>query len=1114
MADVDAELASIGVVLVEERVLRRIIKGHRKLRGVGLLVPHEHCYQLPKSELVRFVEADELVVDLANLPERVVVIPADRGRLSSPEGWTAAWREIFHAKIHLAYDERLDSRRLTLSAIRERINRIGQTEFDEIRSVLKQEALLLPPVDDIATYVEFVALYLELRQFAPSAIERTFPALFDTDRVDATIELDLDPVALLAAARPASAPDTPLIIAHAAAEERDTRSAILTDAAKQAAHDAALTARDKGNRSRAAILHFRAGMDVAGRADIEELVARVSEAISPRELPPDASESMRRASENPSDVDAETAKRWVDALCTVAEYAARQSGSVRFSIGARLLYDLQSACVVAEREVKVVDVISWALSLGKRPVVRALPATREVRIAKHVKAAVGKIPTCGVPSTELADALHEMQDRADGNVRAVMRPKIEKALDQVDLHPHSLPERVGEKKLVDELLDRAVSVGRLTIGNLRDSISKNDLKTNDLTLSELKTGDQLLRADDILSHSMDGVYRRGELYLRFLQRLSSVLFGTPIGRLLTLYLLLPFLGSIAVMEGLQHTVGLLIHKLTGDEPEIATRTSKLVCAAVLFLLIHVKPFRRVASWVGLKLWWVVKLLLWDIPIAIWRHPIASRYFASRFHGWLVRPAFLGAIVWLVIPSRFEIPIARELRHVVAGGVVITTMVVMNTRLWRITQERIADWAVRSGRHVTTRLVPGALKLILEIFSKLIERFDRAIYRVDELLRFRKGQSSIIVVIKGAFGTVWNILTYFLRLYINLFIEPTINPIKHFPVVTVAAKLIIPFLKTLISSITDATRPLFGAFAGTFAGFMVFVLPGLAGFLVWELKENWRLYRATRPKVVSAQAIGHHGETMIAFLKPGFHSGTIPKLYTKLRRAAWRDDERGVAKSKEGLHHVEEAVATFVDRQLVSMLNEVPSFTPTDVTVTHVDIGSNRVQIELACPSVARESARIRFEQQSGWLVASIPEVGWLAQLDDQHRRIFEIALTGFYKLSGVELVREQLEQALRGDDSAPPPYDIADEGLLVWPAGAYDTEAIYDLRGRKLVPAMRDPAGAVKSFDGGLPDLGGRHALFAREPLYWSVWSTAWQQIARGEPPMPLLVGPRLLPSA
>jgi hypothetical protein len=53
--------------------------------------------------------------------------------------------------------------------------------------------------------------------------------------------------------------------------------------------------------------------------------------------------------------------------------------------------------------------------------------------------------------------------------------------------------------------------------------------------------------------------------------------------------------------------------------------------------------------------------------------------------------------------------------------------------------------------------------------------------------------------------------------------------------------------------------------------------------------------------------------------------------------------------------------------------------------------------------------------------------------------------------------------------------------------------------------------GNAASYHGALIDLAGRHALFGREPLYWSVWSTTWQQIQRGEEPMKIIVGPSLL---
>jgi hypothetical protein len=415
---------------------------------------------------------------------------------------------------------------------------------------------------------------------------------------------------------------------------------------------------------------------------------------------------------------------------------------------------------------------------------------------------------------------------------------------------------------------------------------------------------------------------------------------------------------------------------------------------------------------------------------------------------------------------------------------------LNSRIGRDVQELLADGLVRSGRQLTSRIVPGAIRWILEIFAELMELVDRGLYRVDEWLRFKVGESRLTLVAKGALRAVWSAVAYFLRLYINLFIEPGVNPIKHFPVVTVTAKLMVPLYPALLTS---------------FAAFTVFVMPGVAGFLVWELKENWRLYRKTRPRALSQVAIGSHGESMVGLLRPGFHSGTIPKRFTKLRRAAWKSDERGVARHRAELHHVEDAIHKFADRDLVTMLNEAAPFRITDVAVAGVAIGSNRVQIELACPSRSPERARIAFEQQSGWIVAGIPERGWIDRLDDDQRRILEIALAGFYRRSGVDLVREQLEHALAGDNE-PPPYDISDEGLVVWPGHGYETEAIYDLRAAVPVPRMR---GAP--WSGELPTLGGHHALFFRESLAWSAWTGAWEQLARGEGPTTIAAGPSLI---
>lgn len=1072
---IDEELSALGVVLLEERVLRRVIKQHRAIRGFGLAVPHEHCYVIPRGALARIVDPSELAVDLAKLPDTVIVVAGDRDELATddPAKQSALWRTIFHARVHYAFEQLAANGAFSPAVARERIHRIGQTEFDGIRWVLRHEHMLLPPADVAETYVEFVALYLELRHFAPDQVERTFPAAADAARLQAIVDLDIDAAACLAAARPPRAPAEPFIPAPKPEPTEPPRQYITPASLKTAA-----TARSKGNYARAAILSARGGDRMLARADLDELVARLARTFAI----PDTT-------------------GWSDALLPLAEHAAAQA-SLR-SAAARVLHDLQTSCILAERVVKTVDVIGWALSRGKRALVRPLPATQVIRSTRRIRAAVGKLGACTLDSPadreRLSATMHELAAHAERRVRDELRPTILAALHEVRLEPHDLPERVAEKTLVDELLDRAVDTGQLTLGDLRDALSRNELKLPDLQLAELASGDPLLRMDRRLALALDGVHRRGEGYMRALQKFSSLLFGTRIGRLLTLYLLLPLLGSFAVFEGIQQMFGPIADKL-GYELDASNRETLLGGAAVLFVLLHIKPARQAVAIALRWTWRVVRFLLFDVPSAIWHHRYVEWLRATRFVRFGVRPA---------IPAAIALAIAWNLgfwRFVIAGGVFIVAAVVMNLRWFRIAEEIAADQLVRSGRQLG-RILPGIVRLTLDLFSKLLEYVERALYRVDEWLRFRAGQPGVLLVFKGVFGTLWFFIAYLVRLYVNLFVEPTVNPIKHFPVVTVAAKIILPFIPRMLEGLTAATRPVLGTeLASGFAAFTILVLPGLAGFLVWEFKENWRIYRATRPKVLKPIIIGHHGETMSRLMRPGFHSGTIPKLFTKLRRAAWQGDEHGVARAKEGLHHVEEAIEMFVDRQLASILNEAEAFQGTDLAVTHVELGSNRIQIELACPSIADTPATIRIELEAGWLLAGITHPGWIAKLDAGQRRIFTLALAGFYKRAEIDIVREQIEQALATEGGAPLRYGIFDEGLIVFPGDGFQTEVVYNLRSRRVRAKVR---GAP--YAGDLPSLANRHALFGREPLFWTVWSTAWHHVMQGLEPLRVVGGPPLV---
>src|SRR5205823_2022644 len=93
--------------------------------------------------------------------------------------------------------------------------------------------------------------------------------------------------------------------------------------------------------------------------------------------------------------------------------------------------------------------------------------------------------------------------------------------------------------------------------DLRDALSRNQLKLPDLeSAGGFLLGDPLLRLNRELAVSLDGIYRGGEIYLRGLQRVSSLFFGTPVGRFLTRYVGLPFGGAFLLLK----TVDLLFHE--------------------------------------------------------------------------------------------------------------------------------------------------------------------------------------------------------------------------------------------------------------------------------------------------------------------------------------------------------------------------------------------------------------------------------------------------------------------------------------------------------------------------------------------------------------------------
>jgi hypothetical protein len=190
--------------------------------------------------------------------------------------------------------------------------------------------------------------------------------------------------------------------------------------------------------------------------------------------------------------------------------------------------------------------------------------------------------------------------------------------------------------------------------------------------------------------------------------------------------------------------------------------------------------------------------------------------------------------------------------------------------------------------------------------------------------------------------------------------------------------------------------------------------------------------------------------------------------------------------EEKLHHAIVDVKHFIERELLVLLEESHHFRDKRVSLQNIQVACNSIRITLACEDSDNGPLVLAFQEQSSWLMVGILEPGWIVELKDWHRRTLQLAIAGFYKLAGVDIVREQLRGCF-----APglPPYDVTDKGLVVWPDGRYESEVRYDLTAR---PWMRPrPRPLARQYD--LPTLEANHALYGELHISWDTWVACWE---------------------
>jgi hypothetical protein len=482
-----------------------------------------------------------------------------------------------------------------------------------------------------------------------------------------------------------------------------------------------------------------------------------------------------------------------------------------------------------------------------------------------------------------------------------------------------------------------------------------------------------------------------------------------------------------------------------------------------------------------------------LPLA-WVRRLVTSWGFQLVYWYLVKPLGVCALLVLLFPELFAtLPVCL--------GAFLVASFALNSRIGHASGEAVTDGLTRLTVLVRAGLLVALVRAVVQVFKFTLDMVEYLLFSVDEWLRFRGGDSRRSLVLRTLLSLLWFPISYVGRFYMVVLIEPGLNPLK-FPISSLAAKIVYPYtlanveLRVYLAGLLG--HLVGGYLAWAFIWFTLFWLPDVFGFLVWEMKENWSLYRANRGKALRPVNVGPHGETVRGLLQPGFHSGTVPKLYAHLRRAerqAYQTrDWHNARYYAEQLEEVERAIRRFVAREMVALIKHSASWRDQPLDVGSVHLTTNRIRFELAHGAFPARPVEVELKLREGWLVAGLSCRGWLDRLDGDQLRAVTAALAALYKLAGIDLVLEQVRANLPPSVGS---FEITARGLVLHPSGGGPALAL----GPWDRPSRRPAPNGEPALEGVVP----QRLLFAQTPLSWEQLVHAWQkdQDGQGHPPLP-----------
>ncbi len=612
----------------------------------------------------------------------------------------------------------------------------------------------------------------------------------------------------------------------------------------------------------------------------------------------------------------------------------------------------------------------WLARPGRHRLREMLPFQSLLKALRALETARQRLEELDWSMAELerfGKTLARLTDPVASRLDAQLTPRLDHAMREADFVPRNHRERVAAQKMRLELLDVIKRRRHLKFTDVRDVVARNILRLPDPTLDEILRGNRLKRFDRAASRALPGVYRPGELYIRGLQQLGAPLFGTAPGRAILRHLLLPFGGAVLVLKTLDLLVELVPHS---GGVHLTTPVTVALAGTLVNLAVYTGLGRHLARSLWAALVGGARFLLYDGIRQLLRWaPVARLMKTGLVRGlWrnLTEPMLIGTLPLIPIIALAvfidEVPIEPGLW--LAGLAFALGTLARNTPAGRRFLDDLTTGIGLYLRRINQALFIGLIQQLLYLFKEMMRRFAQLLHRVDEALTHHVGERRVSFVLKAVLAPIWRLAEALIEFYVTVLVEPQVNPVKHFPIVTVGHKLLLPFLPAITAAFLDISESILPKIiAYPLVTLTIALLPGLFGFLVWELKENWRLYQANHEgglvgsdtdaeteMAVGRAAVGAHGETMKGLMMRGFHSGTLPKGFDRLRKVIREEIQtqtplaKRLRRAQRHLEEVQYAICVFFERELTFALREHCG--RPDSTLGGVETGRPRIATNL------------------------------------------------------------------------------------------------------------------------------------------------------------------------